>query len=104
MNSAAPPPLRMQQVAAVAIDRERDDRIGKATPVPVEIEEGVGEGMRERMMQRLVGRVDAALDQPGGEVVGRLAVAVQFERPVGRLTPPVRPAAVASMAIGLPWL
>jgi hypothetical protein len=36
--------LRMQQVAPVAIDRERDDRIGKATPVPVEIEKGVVSG------------------------------------------------------------
>src|SRR5271169_2749495 len=57
------------------------------------------------MMQRLVGvgRVDAALD-PGGEVFGRLAVAVQLERPIGRLAPSVRPAAVAPMAIDLPWL
>ena len=27
-----------------------------------------------------------------------------FERPTGRLTPPVRPAAVAPMAIGLRWI
>jgi len=55
-------------------------------------------------MQGLVGigHVDAALDQPGGEVFGRLAVAVQLKPPVGRLAPAVRLATVAPMAIGLP--
>ena len=55
----------VQQGAAVAVDRERDHRIGKACSVPVEIEEGVGKGVRHRMVQRLIGigHVDAALDR-----------------------------------------
>ncbi len=89
--------LGVQQVAAVAIDRERHDRVGEAFAVPIEIEEGVGKGVRQRMVQRLIGigHVDAALDQPGGEVFGGLAVAVQFQCPVAGLAPAVCPAAIA---------
>src|SRR5215467_5523256 len=91
----------MQQVTAVAINRERDDRIRETMPIPVEIEKSVGKGMRERMMQWFIGvrHVDAALNEPGSEVFGRLAVPVQFESPIGRLTPTVRLAAIAV----LPW-
>jgi len=91
--------LGVQQVAAIAVHRERDHRIGETFPVPVEIEEGVGEGVRHRMVQRLVGvgHVNAALDQTGGEVLGRLAMAVQPQGPIGRLVPAVRLAAVSVM-------
>ena len=84
--------LGMDQVAAVAVDRERHDRIREALPVPIEIQERVGEGVRHRVVQRLVGigEVDAALDQPGRDVFRRLAMALQRQRPVARLAPAVR--------------
>ena len=55
--------------------------------------------MRHRVVQWLIGigHVDAALDQPGGEVFRRLAMAVQLQLPVARLVPAVRLAAIA------PW-
>src|SRR6516164_606863 len=70
----------MKQGAAVAVDRERDHRIGKARPVPVEIKKCIGKGMGQRMVQRLVGvgHVDAALDQPSGEELRRLAMALKL--------------------------
>src|SRR5215470_16525066 len=61
--------------------------------------------MRHRLVQGLIGirHVDAALDQPRREILGRPAMAMQAQGPVSRLVPTVRFAAIAPMAIGLPW-
>src|SRR2546423_15519555 len=84
--------LGMDQIAAVAVDRERHHRIRKTLPVPIEIQERVGEGVGHRVVQWLVGigEVDAALDQASGDELGRLAMPLQRQAPVARLAPPVR--------------
>src|ERR1700720_4528344 len=88
--------LGVKQCAAIAIDRERDGRIGKTCSVPVEIKESIGKGVRHRIVQRLIGigHVDGALDQPGSEVFCRLAMTVKFQFPVPRLAPAIGLAAI----------
>ena len=98
-------PARRVDPAAIAIHRDRQQRVVEPAPVVVEQQDRVLEGVAERMVQRLVGigHVDAALDQPGREVFAGLAVAAQAEGLVGRLAPRVvgRPAMLPRLDVAV---
>src|SRR5581483_7347828 len=74
---------------AVAVDRERHDRVREARPVVVEVEDRIRKGMAERMVQRFVRvrGVETFLDQPRCEMLRRLDVAFDSEPFVRRLLP-----------------
>ncbi len=72
-------------LAAVAVDRERHDRVAEALAIVIEIENRIGEGVSKRVMQRLVGirRIEPLIDQATSQHLGRVTVSRQLIGPVG---------------------